>query len=110
MKIKREILGQMIEIELTKEEIHTAYKEQEREYQFSDCSNEFELVYGDEDWFGDIYYNDAAMQSILELIVEVYNKNMYDYGMSDLKAREDAVVDEDVVELIEHYKEELFHG
>ena len=107
MKITREINGQMVEIELTKGEIHDAYKVQEREYQFSDCENEFEIVYGDEEWFGTIFNNEAAMESILELIVENYNTNMYEYGMSDLKAREDAVVDEDVVELIEHYREEL---
>lgn len=107
MKINREINGQMIEIELTKGEIYDAYKAQEREYQFSDCANEFELVYGDEEWFSTIFRNEKAMESILELIVEVYNTNMYEYGMVDLTAREDAVVDEDVVELIEHYKEEL---
>ena len=107
MKIKREFCGQMVEIELTKEEIHDAYKVQEREYQFSDCSNEFEIAYGDEEWFSVIFHNEKAMESILGLAVEIYNKNMYKYGMSDLSAREDAVVDEEVVELIEHYKEEL---
>lgn len=105
MKIKREIFGQQIEIELTEREVYDAYAEQEHLYDLEDCRNDFELRYSDEDWFSDVFDNEEAMEVITEQMAAIYRRNMDKYTMSHDYALDDAATDEEVMKLIEKYKD-----
>lgn len=54
MKIKREILGQTIEIELTKKEIFDAYCVQEYLFDVSSCRDYLSNMYCEEPWYEDL--------------------------------------------------------
>lgn len=100
MKIQREINGQVVEIELTSDELYSAYLEKEHEYDRQDIQDELESYnFNDEtckDFF-DIY--GIPLDKVFgndELISEIaYEKrhNQDHYGMEWTYARDDALKD-----------------
>lgn len=100
MKIKREINGQVMEFELTSEELYSAYLEKEHEYDCQDIQDELESYnFNDEtrkDFF-DIY--GIPLEKVLsndELTDDLaYEKrhNQDHYGMNWDSARDDAFKD-----------------
>lgn len=104
MKIKREILGQTIEIELTRDELYDAYMEKQEDFDRSDCRNGFELEYCEEVWYPSVTNNDTAMNAILKEMVHVHRRNMDRYDMTYGDSMMDAAHDPEVVKIIDRFK------
>lgn len=104
MKIKRVWCGFNIEFELTEDELYDAYIEQQEAFDRSDCENGFELEYGNEEWFHDVFNNKEVMKKIIEKMAPVHRKNMDKYDMDYNHSIVDAARDPDVLEIIEEYR------
>ena len=104
MKIKREILGHTIEIELTRGELYDAYMEKQEDFDRSDCRNGFELEYSEEAWFIGVFHNDKAMNAILKEMVRVHRRNMDRYDMTYGDSMRDAAHDPEVVKVVDRFK------
>lgn len=76
MKITRTFNGGHITVELTPEELRTAYFEQQEIFDYNDCENGFELAYGDEDWYVDIINDPVLYRRILTEMALVHRRNL----------------------------------
>lgn len=109
MKITREVNGQVMEFELTSDELFSAYREQEAEFDKQDVINELEIYdseeTGREDFLGkygvpfDKVWNN---EELIEGIAAEKRRNMDKYGMEWTYALHDAMNTE-----LARYKEEL---
>lgn len=103
MKIKREINGKMIEIELTSRELYQAYCEQEHLFDMESCRDEFSMRYSEEGWYENV--SDEDRDFIIEEVAIILRRNLdkydvtFDYGM-DL-----AFNSEEIKKIIKKYEE-----
>lgn len=87
MKIIRNINGQNVEIELTKDELFTAYCEQQEIFDISSCANHLDSNYQDEEWYTNL--TDEKRRELLEEAAAQLRRNIdkydmhFDYAMSD---------------------------
>ena len=104
MKIKREILGYTIEIELTEDEIEEAHYEQVRKFDLEDCENVFKEVYRNESWLNRILEREEVIRPILEQMRIFYRRDMDKYDVPWFEAACHAARHRTVVEMIEKFK------
>lgn len=102
MKIKREINGQMIEIELTEQELYQAYCEQEEIFDRDSCDNYFEMMYCHEKWYEDV--DEESRLNIVEAAATELRRNINKYDMSWDYAMDEAFRSSEVRELIIRFK------
>lgn len=89
MKIVREIDRQMIEIELTEQELYNAYCEQEHQYDMQNCQYYLDSgIYDGEDWFECLSQDD--INSLIEEMAYQYRRNVDKYEMHHDYALDDA--------------------
>lgn len=89
MKITRIIDGCSVEIELTKHELFSAYKEQEHEFDMTNCEFLFNSgIYDGEEWMKKI--TEEERNKIIEEMAAEYRANMDEYEMGHEHALDDA--------------------
>lgn len=87
MTISREINGQMMEIELTKGELFSAYREQERAFDLASCDDYLDDTYRDEEWYSTL--DEEKRNELLENAADELRRNIdkydmdFEYAMSD---------------------------
>ena len=79
MKIIREIIGQNVEIELTKDELFTAYCEQQEIFDISSCANYLDSNYQDEAWYSTM--TDEKRRELLKEAAAELRRNIDKYDM-----------------------------
>lgn len=105
MKIQRELNGQMVELELTPEELTSAYYEQQHVFDIQDVRDKFE---GETDpgeikeQYGMSVDSILSNDSLLEEIADESRRNQDKYGMDWEYARDNAIK-----EVLERHRDEL---
>ena len=87
MTITRHIDGMTIGIELTKDELFTAYCEQQEIFDISSCANHLDSNYQDEAWYPNL--TEEKRRELLEEAAAELRRNIdkydmhFDYAMSE---------------------------
>lgn len=104
MKIKREFCGQMVEIELTSDELYEAFIEQEHQFDLMSCRDYLSNTYCEEPWYDDLPEETKAM--IVNDAAYELRRNIDKYEMSF----DYAIVDAFANTFMDHYPEALRKG
>lgn len=91
MKIKREFLGQIVEIELTAAELIAAYDEQSKMFLRAECAEYLRAECCEMDWYIDIASDKDTLAEAIDAMVVHYNHHRYYYGSSDFAAMDSAL-------------------
>lgn len=91
MKIIREVNGKNVEIELTKDELFSAYREQEREFDYASCDDYLEENYQDKEWYDSLtteQRENLVGEAASELRRNINKYDMdFDYAISEAFTR-----------------------
>ena len=103
MKIKREILGHTIEIELTEQELYNAYIEQETLFDRESARDELGYRYEDKEWVEKLFADKEAVDEIVALVAAIFRELENECGTSYSVSMDMTFEDEDVKNWIEEY-------
>lgn len=91
MKIIREVNGKNVEIELTKDELFSAYCEQEREFDYASCDDYLEENYRDKEWYAVLTVEqreNLVGEAASELRININKYDMdFEYAISEAFTR-----------------------
>ena len=104
MKITREINGQMVEIELTEQEVENAHYEHVDKCDLEDCETVFKEVYEHETWLNRLLKSGEPFKLILNQMRVFYQREKYHYDVDWWDAAASAARHRTVVEMIEKFK------
>lgn len=102
MNIIRDYAGCKVEIRLTEDELHQAYREQEYLFDLDSCDNHFELMFCYESWYD--FVDCESRKRIVEAAATELRRNIDKYDLSWGFAMEEAFRCQEVREMIDQIK------